>query len=139
MAYVFGSFARDAVGPLSDFDIAVLFSKKISAEDCLNHQLELVTEVGGIVNISRVDVINLETVESPVLKHKAVFESVPILVKDSGIKFSVEKQTMQGYEDTKYLRETNYRIMTRQIKDGTFGKAPFSPRQEKLIAQYAHR
>ena len=35
LAYIFGSFAKDKVGPLSDLDIAVLFSKEVSEKNIL--------------------------------------------------------------------------------------------------------
>lgn len=122
LAYIFGSYASGKVSALSDFDVAVLFSKDIGREEYFDRELRAAGEIGRIMKIDRVDVVNLATIHSPLLKHNAVFEGISILINDSKIKFNLERNIMQEYEDTKYLRETSYKIMRRQIKEGTFGR-----------------
>lgn len=122
LAYVFGSHASGKVSALSDFDLAVLFSKDVGKEEYFNKELKIAGDIGRIMRIDRVDVINLAMARNPLLKHNAIFESMPILVKDNKVKFNLERIIRQEYEDTKYLRETSYKIMRRQIKNGTFGK-----------------
>jgi len=41
LAYLFGSAARKKVGPLSDIDIAVLFSEKVKKDDYFDKRLKL--------------------------------------------------------------------------------------------------
>lgn len=121
LAYVFGSYVRGKVSALSDFDLAVLFSKDVSQKEYFSRELKIAGDVGRIIKIDKVDVINLAAVHSPLLKHNAVFEGDSILVKDKNIRFITEKIIRQEYEDTEYLRETSYKIMRHQIKEGTFG------------------
>lgn len=123
LAYVFGSYARGKVSPLSDFDVAILFSKEVEQKDYFDRQIKIAGEIGRIIKIDRVDVVNLATVSSPLLKHNAVFEGKLVFVKDKNVRFITEKIIRQEYEDTEYLRETSYKILNRQIKEGTFGTA----------------
>lgn len=124
LAYVFGSYARGKVTPLSDFDVAILFSKDVKPKDYFDRELKISGEIGSIMKIDRVDVINLAIIRNPLLKHNAIFEGKAIFVKDKDVRFITEKIIRQEYEDTVHLRETSYRILNRQIKEGTFGTAP---------------
>lgn len=122
LAYLFGSAAREKMGPLSDIDIAVLFSDKVKKDDYFDKALHLATEIGRLFKINRVDIINLKTTRSPLLRHEAVFSGRLIFAKDKETQFQIESQIMKEYEDTKHLREVQNKIMSRQIKEGTFGK-----------------
>lgn len=139
LAYIFGSFARGKVGHLSDFDIAVVFSKKISQREHFDKQLEIASEIGNIMKIERVDVINLETASGPLLKRNAVFGGKIILGEKAKIRFNLERKIMQEYEDTKYLREVQYYYLRKHIREGSFGKAPFSPSQTRIMQKYVNR
>jgi predicted nucleotidyltransferase len=121
-AYLFGSAAQGKTGPLSDIDMAILFSEKIRKEDYFNKELRLATEIGKLFKIDRVDIINLETTRSPLLKQRAVLKGKPIFVADKKKKFALERKILQEYENTKHLRKVQNEIMRRQIKEGTFGK-----------------
>lgn len=135
LAYLFGSAVREKTGPLSDIDIAVLFSSKIKKGDYFDKELHLATMIGRLFKIDRVDIINLETAESPLLKHEAVFGGSLIFAKDKKVRLGIENQIMKEYEDTKHLRETQNEIMRRQIKEGTFGKPIFLP-YSKYLEKY---
>lgn len=136
LAYVFGSAARGKAGPLSDIDIAVLFSDKVKREDYFDRELSLATEIGKLLKVGQVDIVNLKTVSNPLLEHDIVFEGKPILVKDEKLRFEIENQIMKEYEDTKHLREVQNRIMREQIKEGTFGKPLISPHRSKVLEKY---
>ena len=122
LAYVFGSCARGKQGPLSDIDIAVLFSEELPKKDHFDKELNLALEIGDLFKVDRVDIINLKTVNDPLLKHSAVFKGKAIFVKDKKLKFRLESQIMKAYEDTKYLREVAYKILAEHVRKGTFGK-----------------
>jgi predicted nucleotidyltransferase len=108
LAYVFGSYSHGIPGPLSDFDIAVIFGEGVREEDYLDYELKLAGDIGRIVEQNRVDVVNLVTEHSPLLKHRAVFYGVPILVLDEKFRFDIEKKIRQEYEDTEHLRSVQY-------------------------------
>jgi len=124
LAYIFGSAAKKELkdlGPLSDMDFAILFDKKVPEKEYFNKELRIASEIDGVFHVDRTDVINLKTVNHPLLKHNAVFDGRPIFIKDIKIRLDLEIKIMQEYEDTNYLRKTTSKIILRQIKDGTFG------------------
>jgi len=133
LAYIFGSFAKDKAGPLSDFDIAVLFSEKVPPQEYFDKELEIAGEIRRILEINRVDVVNLATTNNPLLKHNVVFKGRPILIKDSKARFVLEKKIMQEYEDTEHLRMVQYYYLKKHIKEGAFGRAPI---KSKYLERY---
>jgi len=122
LAYLFGSAAREKMTPLSDIDIAVLFLDKVKEEDYFNKTLRLAHEIGNVFEIDRVDVINLGTNTSPLLKHNAVFKGKLIYGKDRKKQFELESGIMKEYEDTEYLRAVQSYYLHKRIKEGTFGR-----------------
>lgn len=138
-AYLFGSVSRGAHGPLSDFDIAIFFARDVPLEAYFDMQLKTAYEVGRLVGANRVDVVNLATNRSPLLKQRAVFGGMPIFIKDRKIVSELERKIRQEYEDTKYLRTIRYAYLAKHIKAGVFGKAPLSPAKERAFLKYVHR
>ena len=122
LAYLFGSAASGKLTPLSDIDIAVLFSGEVEENNYFGKVLNLAHEIGNVFEIDRVDVINLGTVTSPLLKHNAVFKGKLIFGKNRKKQFELESGIMKEYEDTKYLRAVQSYYLHKHIKEGTFGK-----------------
>ncbi len=123
LAYLFGSASRGKMGPLSDIDIAVLFSNKVKEEDYFSKRLKLSLEIDEILKVSKTEVICLNEAP-PLLKHRAVFSGILIFSSDSELKRIFQFRVLQEYEDFKYHLEISHKIMERQIKEGLFGKAP---------------
>lgn len=123
LGYVFGSYAAGKTGPLSDVDVAVVFEKDIPRDEFFDRELQIAGDIGDFLKIDRVDVVNLVTVSDPLLKHRAVFFGAPVLAQNPRHRFQVERHVMQEYEDTRHLRENMFRLMSRRLRDGTFGTA----------------
>ncbi len=121
LAYLFGSAARGKMTPLSDIDVAVLFSDKVKEEEYFDKALRLAHEIGNVFEIDRVDVINLKTATSPLLKHNAVFKGKLIYGKDRKKQFELESGIMKEYEDTEHLRAVQSYYLHKHIKEGAFG------------------
>ncbi|MBU4338956.1 nucleotidyltransferase domain-containing protein [Patescibacteria group bacterium] len=136
LAYLFGSAARGKMTPLSDIDIAIIFSEKVKAKDYFKKELRLAHKIGNVFEIDRVDIVNLETARSPLLKHNAVFKGKFIFGKQGKNKFELESGIMKEFEDTKRLREVQDYYLYKHIKEGTFGKAPLSPKQERYLLKH---
>lgn len=132
LAYLFGSATRRKMGPLSDVDIAVLFSGKVKKDDYFAKRLKLASKIDEALGIYKTEVICLNDAP-PLLKHRVVFYGIVIFVSDLHLKRNLELQALQEYEDFKYHLETGYKIMGKQIKEGAFGKAPLSPKEEKIF------
>ena len=122
LAYLFGSHAHGRVTPLSDVDIAVVFSNKVSKDEQFHLELSLMADIGLVFEVGRVDIVNLKRVKEPLIKHRAVFYGQPIFVTDEAQRFELERIIRRDYEDTKHLRETQYAIMRQQLAQGIFGK-----------------
>ena len=122
LAYLFGSHARGRVTPLSDMDVAVVFAESAPRKQYFDRELKLMSDIGDALHVDRVDIINLETNKSPLLKHRAVFYGKPLYITDEVRRFSLERRIMRAYEDTEHIRNTQYQIMRRHLKNKTFGK-----------------
>ena len=123
VAYLFGSQANGRVRADSDIDLAVAFSEDYSAAKqtrCIN---QLTSAVSKANDGRLVDIINLHNQLPPLLKHRAVFSGQRILNDNPSQSFQIEQQARHAYEDTQYLRATQYHLMHQRIMNGTFGKA----------------
>ena len=121
LAYIFGSAAKGKEGALSDLDIAIFFRSDISANEQFQKELDLAGEIGRLMEFERVDVINLNRIDNPLLLYNIILEGRAIFVKDQHLKTAFERRTLREYEDTAYLRAVSSKIMRRQIKEGSFG------------------
>lgn len=134
LAYLFGSQARKTAGPMSDADFAIVFDSAAPAREYGRREFNIAREAGKIINIRRVDVVNLLTAKSPLLKYNAVFGGIAIYVKNERMRFTLERKIMQEFEDTEYLRNIQFSLLRRRIKKGNLGKAPLL--QKKYINHY---
>ncbi len=138
LAYLFGSATREKKRPLSDIDIAVLFSKKVKKDNYFDKRLKLALEIDKILGIYKTEIICLNEA-SPLLKHRAVFYGIPIYISNSKLKREFELRILQEYEDFNYYLERSYQTLRKHIKEGVFGKAPLSPKAEKSFSKYVSR
>lgn len=122
LAYVFGSFVRGKLGPLSDLDFGILFSKDIKPKDYPHKEALFGLEIEKIISV-KADIINLAKPISPLLRHNAVFSGRSIFTTDKKIRFSIENAARKEFEDTKILRSRQYGFMLKRVKAGVFGKA----------------
>ena len=139
LAYVFGSVARGTEGPLSDVDIAVLFDRNVPVELQLGQEFSLANAIGQALQKDRLEIVNLNRVQSPVLKHRAIFFGRPIFATDNHMRVRFEKQVLEAYEDTKHLRHIAYMTMGRHVKEHAFGKGALSPREKLVLQKHAIR
>jgi len=120
LAYIFGSHSRGTAGSLSDLDIAIVFNDAVSRADYFDTELTVVREISEAIR-KEVDVINIATLEQPVLRHRAVFMGECIIDADPQRRFILERAILREYEDTAMLRRLQREIRHRFIKQGTFG------------------
>ncbi len=126
LAYVFGSYAHDSVGPLSDFDLAIVFNEQVARQEYFNQEALLALAVSKIVQRAEVDIVNLDTAEKPLLKHRAVFHGQCIFSQQPRFQFKTERNILREYEDTEFLRRVQRAVRRRHIQEGTFGKPSIS-------------
>ncbi len=121
VGYLFGSAARGKMGPHSDIDVAVLFDESLNRETQDKAKEYIRRGIESSSGKEKVDVIILNQETNPVLLHGAVLHGQVILVKNTSLQARLSRRVLHEYEDTRYLRETSYRILRRKIKEGTFG------------------
>lgn len=122
IAYLFGSRARGTAGPLSDTDIAVVFERGLSVNDRFERRLSVARELETVIRDGEVDVVDLESVTSPVLKFIATREGELLMCNDDERRVMLESKIFHEHEDTAYLRRVQQEIMRKHLQAGTFGK-----------------
>lgn len=122
IAYLFGSAARGTMGAHSDLDIAVLFCAQEAASE------ERIQQEGALIQAlerqtgKQVDLINLQEVRSPLLRHRAIRRGELVYCVDDKLRQSLELRALHDYEDTQHLRAVQKKAMYNRIESGTFGK-----------------
>ncbi len=119
LGYVFGSYARGKMTPLSDVDVAVVFGEEVPKDKRFDIRLKIAHEIGKLLGIERVDVVDLKDITSPLLKHRATLRGEPVLVNDEVARLRMEHGILQEYEDTRYLRDINAYFLRRRFATGT--------------------
>ena len=99
LVYFFGSRARKDAGPMSDYDFAVYFDG-IGRSKMFDLHLEILGEINSILKSDNVDVVVLNTADSPLLKYLVISEG-QILLEKQPYKIVVECQIMNEYFDHK--------------------------------------
>ncbi len=82
LVYLFGSYATGRIGPLSDVDIAVLFSYDILKGEYIDKKLKLIGKISGILHTDEIDLVVLN--EAPG-HNEIVDELVLKICRDLGI------------------------------------------------------
>lgn len=113
LAYLFGSQARKSAGPLSDVDIAVLFSKDVPKKQYGRRQCSITVALIGLLQRNDVDVVVLNQA-TPLLKHNVLCHGKVLFGKEARYDFEVQAQ--KEYLDTAYLRRTQHIAFVDKIK-----------------------
>lgn len=117
VAYLFGSAARGTIGPLSDVDVAVLLNS--DPQYWFEQKMNLVEGLLWIFGVTKVDVVILNKAE-PVLSHRIILEGQPIFVRDDIAKFRQEKNILDHYLDTAFLRGVQRDAIKEHIEGGKY-------------------
>jgi len=134
LAYLFGSAAKDKMGPLSDIDIAVLFSKKVRKDNYFDLRIKIAGEIDRLLKTDKTEVVCLNNTP-PILRYEAIYKGTNIYCSDIDNRRSFEFRVLQDYEDFKYYLDTASNIMKKQIKNNTFGK-PLIHFQSEYLEKY---
>jgi len=100
LAYLFGSRARGAAGPHSDYDVAILLPEELSNLERFDRAAELETRLRALVG-QPLDLVVLNDA-SPVLAFEAVIRGRPLLEYPVDQLFHYEQRVRQRYEDFSY-------------------------------------
>lgn len=101
VAYLFGSYARGGVGPLSDVDVAVYLDEHLSKSERFDFRLRMINETSSILKTDRVDVVVMN--DAPItLNHEIIKNGKVLVAKDTGKKVEMETKILSRYLDRIY-------------------------------------
>ena len=97
LVYLFGSAARQDMGPMSDFDFAVFLDNKDTTEAAYT-RFQLMGELSCILGTDNVDVVILDTAKSPEFKYNVIREGELIFEKEP-FRVTFEPTVLNEYFD----------------------------------------
>lgn len=101
LVYFFGSKANNNDGPLSDYDFAIYLDEK-NKNRISEIKLELLSKLNKELKTDRIDLVILNTAESPELKYNIIKEGKLIFEKEP-FKILVEPKILNEYFDFKEI------------------------------------
>ena len=101
LVYLFGSRATNKEGPLSDYDFAIYLDEK-DKNKISKIKLELLDKISRALKTDDIDVVILNTAESPELKYNIIKEGRLIFEKEP-FRVVVEPKILTEYFDFRTL------------------------------------
>lgn len=101
LVYLFGSRARGDAGPLSDHDFAV-YADTQDSQTSFMLKINLQSEISAALGTDAVDVVMLNTTESPELKYNIISEG-KLIYEQQPSKVIVEPRILNEYFDLRYF------------------------------------
>ncbi len=121
LAYLYGSQARGAAGPLSDVDVAVQFRAELSNAERFRKLLAAMGEFMDIFQRDDVFVADLDDA-TPLLRFEVYREGRLLYCQDEALRIKFMTEALRDYEDTRPLRRLQRDYLLQSIADGTFGR-----------------
>lgn len=118
LAYLFGSRAKGIASSESDFDIAVLFEKKLSDPLALKETTFLSDELRKFLPAA-IDVISLNNAAS-LLKYEAISCCYPLYSKNENERVNFEVLVLQEYIDDQFMRDIYTKAMIDRLNKGVY-------------------
>lgn len=116
LAYLFGSTAGGIEGPLSDIDIAVYLSGKLTKGERIEKRLELIGELSDLLKTDRIDLLVMNDA-APAINFEVIRPNVPLFVRNEDLKLDVEQQVMSRYLDRKYHEDFLNKELLKRIRE----------------------
>lgn len=117
-AWLFGSRARGAPGPLSDIDVAVLLAE---GAPTATRQLELAVALTAALGTDAIDVVVVN--DAPIdLAFRVVRDGELLLCRDDAARLRHRARTIAEYLDTAPLRASIAEGQRRRLAEGSFGR-----------------
>lgn len=120
-AYLFGSQARGAPGPLSDVDLAVWLDPHLAPTARHTRQLELMGAANELLRTSEVQVVILNDAP-PLLAQRVLAARTLLADNEPGLRVKLEVKAIERYLDTAWLREELGRGVRMRLAEGTYGR-----------------
>lgn len=102
-AYLFGSSAQDASGPLSDIDIAVFLESSMQ-KTFLDTKLNLYADCSRALKRNDIDIVILNTAQNIILLDEITRTGTVLIDKDTDLRIGFEQKIMHQAIDFKTQR-----------------------------------
>ncbi|MGH9319533.1 MAG: type VII toxin-antitoxin system MntA family adenylyltransferase antitoxin [Vicinamibacteria bacterium] len=106
LGYLFGSGAKGASGPMSDVDVAVLFSAGAPRKSAHG---ELMDALARALKTDRIDLVLLDEASVP-LRYRIIRDGKMLLSTDKRVRALFESQAVLRYLDLEPLRNMAFRV-----------------------------
>ncbi len=117
LVYLFGSQATGEVGPMSDYDFAVLFDQSVSSSERFDLKLDLINLFSGVVRTDKVDVVDLNAGQTS-FAFEATTKGI-CLFGNKQAQDDFEFRTFQTFQDQRfYLKRYADQTITRIAASG---------------------
>ena len=113
LAYLFGSFARNEAGELSDLDLAVLFATK--KDELYSAYMDLMLEVQKALATERLDLLLLNSA-SPSEKFEIIRSGELLYSRNEQEINDFEMDVIRRYQDTAYLRAIQNDYLKKRVQ-----------------------
>jgi hypothetical protein len=113
LGYIFGSTARDQVGPLSDVDVAVL---PLEEEPPDKFPGRLADDLCRALRTDRVDLVDLRRTAPP-LRYRVIRDGRLLLSRDEGLRQRFETASIMRYLDMRPIRKRAFSAARKQIRE----------------------
>lgn len=118
--YLFGSYARDKLKPLSDIDIAVLLNRGARDTNYWDIKLKFLNKAIAILGTDEIDFVVLN--EAPYeLRYNILKEGKILFCRKEKERREFQEKAVWDYLDTRYLREEGFFHLKERIREGRFG------------------
>lgn len=118
--YLFGSYARDEIKPLSDIDIAVFLKKGSGRTDYWDIKLKLLNKAIAILGSDEIDFVVLN--EAPYeLRYNILKKGKILFCRNEKERREFQEKAVLDYLDTQSLREEGLFHLKERIREGRFG------------------
>lgn len=107
LVYFFGSRARGEAGPMSDYDFAVYLDEK-NEKKLFKMRADLMNKIGKMLKTDKVDVVILNSAESPELKFNIIKEGY-LIYEQEPFRVLIEPKIMNEYFDF-YIMLKKYKL-----------------------------
>jgi hypothetical protein len=112
-AYIFGSYGRDNISPLSDVDIAVYLT---DSNDFFQRKIELNLLITEVLKTDEVDIVIMN--DAPLEFAFNVLKTGSLLFsKDESLRINYEIKIIKFYQDFKFYRERMIKDYIKKIKE----------------------
>lgn len=119
-AYLFGSQATGAPGPLSDVDVAVALTAH-SGEATPDVRADILAVAIDALGTDEVDLVLLDRAP-PLLRHRVLKDGVLLVDRDPRARVRFETRALLDYLDTAPLREILAAGRRGRLAEGRFGR-----------------